>query len=190
MIAGNAIETPRLLLMSRNGGRTPNGVANSSDMVGRNLMDHPYLVAWGMSPKPTLPISRSADHLGYRRSVRGPFRRERGAFRVDIGNEGWNFVVRRRSEHDDARFHQRYEPEPKRQLGRGTRRLFGKALMDRLKRNLRINFAADSSSSRAPDPAIALRCPRTSPTVSAFRARKFPMMSPTIPGRGSSRPTK
>ena len=51
MVAGNAIETPRLLLMSRNGGKTPNGVANSSDMVGRNLMDHPYLVAWGMSDR-------------------------------------------------------------------------------------------------------------------------------------------
>ena len=59
VIAGNAIETPRLLLMSRNGGRTAKGVANSSDMVGRNLMDHPYYVAWGMSAKAALSISRS-----------------------------------------------------------------------------------------------------------------------------------
>jgi glucose dehydrogenase len=73
VIAANAIETPRLLLMSRNGGRTANGVANSSDMVGRNLMDHPYYVAWGLCD--------------------GPFRSKRGAFRVDIGNEGWNFVI-------------------------------------------------------------------------------------------------
>src|SRR5258705_13478044 len=47
VIAANGIETPRLLLMSKNGGRTAKGVANSSDMVGRNLMDHPYYVAGG-----------------------------------------------------------------------------------------------------------------------------------------------
>src|SRR6266481_3908552 len=52
VIAANAIETPRLLLMSKNGGRTNNGAANSSDMVGRNLMDHPYYVAWGLAPEP------------------------------------------------------------------------------------------------------------------------------------------
>jgi glucose dehydrogenase len=55
VIAANAIETARLLLMSKNGGRTINGVANSSDMVGRNLMDHPYYVAWGMAPKQLFP---------------------------------------------------------------------------------------------------------------------------------------
>ena len=46
VIAANAIETPRLLLMSKNGGTTINGVANSSGLVGRHLMDHPYYVAW------------------------------------------------------------------------------------------------------------------------------------------------
>ncbi len=55
VIAANAIETPRLLLMSNNGGRTARGVANRSDMVGRNLMDHPYYVVWGMSPKKIYP---------------------------------------------------------------------------------------------------------------------------------------
>src|SRR5262245_49833564 len=54
-IAANAIETPRLLLISTNGGRTPKGIANTSDMVGRNLMDHPYYVVWGMSPKQIYP---------------------------------------------------------------------------------------------------------------------------------------
>jgi len=40
VIAANAIETPRLLLASRSAA-TPDGVANRSDHVGRNLMDHP-----------------------------------------------------------------------------------------------------------------------------------------------------
>lgn len=39
VIACNALETPRLLLMSTDE-RNPNGIANSSDQVGRNMMDH------------------------------------------------------------------------------------------------------------------------------------------------------
>ena len=83
---------PRLLLMSKNSGRTARGVANRSDMVGRNLMDHPYLVAWGMSPKQIYPYRGPLITSGIGELCDGPFRRERAAFRVDIGNEGWNFV--------------------------------------------------------------------------------------------------
>jgi glucose dehydrogenase len=93
VIAANGIETPRLLLMSKNGGRTVNGVANSSDMVGRNLMDHPYYVAWGLTPKPVYSYRGPLITSGIGDLCDGPFRSKRGAFRVDIGNEGWNFVV-------------------------------------------------------------------------------------------------
>jgi choline dehydrogenase-like flavoprotein len=93
VIAANAIETPRLLLMSNNGGRTAQGVANKSGMVGRNLMDHPYYVAWGLSPQQVFPYRGPLITSGIGDLCDGPFRRERGAFRVDIGNEGWNFVV-------------------------------------------------------------------------------------------------
>lgn len=40
VLAANGIETPKLLLISTSE-KWPNGVANSSDQVGRNLMDHP-----------------------------------------------------------------------------------------------------------------------------------------------------
>jgi choline dehydrogenase-like flavoprotein len=93
VIAANGIETPRLLLMSRNGGRTVNGIANSSDMVGRNLMDHPYYVAWGLTPTPLYPYRGPLITSGIGDLCDGPFRNKRGAFRVDIGNEGWNFLV-------------------------------------------------------------------------------------------------
>lgn len=39
VIACNGIETPRLLLLAANE-RNPRGIANSSDQVGRNMMDH------------------------------------------------------------------------------------------------------------------------------------------------------
>jgi choline dehydrogenase-like flavoprotein len=97
VIAGNTIETPRLLLMSKNAGRTPNGVANRSGMVGRNLMDHPYLVTWGLMPDRdsdrAYPYRGPLSTAGIEDLRDGPFRRDRAAFRVEVGNEGWNFVV-------------------------------------------------------------------------------------------------
>jgi choline dehydrogenase-like flavoprotein len=44
VIACNGIETPKLLLLSKDA-RNPNGVANGSDQVGRNMMDQPKLIA-------------------------------------------------------------------------------------------------------------------------------------------------
>jgi choline dehydrogenase-like flavoprotein len=41
VIAANGMGTPRLMLMSESA-RFPNGLANSSGLVGRNLMLHPY----------------------------------------------------------------------------------------------------------------------------------------------------
>ena len=50
-VAGNSIETPRLLLMS-DSGRFPNGLANSSDQVGRNYMRHMTGSAYARFDKP------------------------------------------------------------------------------------------------------------------------------------------
>src|SRR5262245_12753248 len=55
VIAANAIETPRLLLMSKNATTSPKGVANGKDLVGRHLMDHPYYVVWGRTPNQVWP---------------------------------------------------------------------------------------------------------------------------------------
>ena len=94
VIAANSIETPRLLLMSKIGDRE-GAVANSTGLVGKNLMDHPYYVAWALMPKdrPIYPYRGPLSTAGIEDLRDGKFRRERGAFRVDIGNEGWNFVV-------------------------------------------------------------------------------------------------
>ena len=47
VVAGNAVETPRLLLMSTSN-RFPDGVANSSGLVGRNFMEHLGVFAFGL----------------------------------------------------------------------------------------------------------------------------------------------
>jgi choline dehydrogenase-like flavoprotein len=93
VIAANAIETARLLLMSKNAA-LPNGcVANRSGAIGHHLMDHPYYVAWGIAEKQLFPYRGPLITSGIADLCDGPFRDKRAAFRVDIGNEGWNFVV-------------------------------------------------------------------------------------------------
>src|SRR5271170_5909578 len=52
IIACNGIGTPRLLLNSASE-RFPNGLANSSGLVGKNLMFHPYAQVYGFVEQPT-----------------------------------------------------------------------------------------------------------------------------------------
>jgi choline dehydrogenase-like flavoprotein len=95
ILAGNAIETPRLLLMSKDE-RTPNGVANRRDgkgFVGKYLMDHPLYLAWALMPKPVWGYRGPLSTAGIEIARDGAFRRDRGAFRIEIGNEGWNFPI-------------------------------------------------------------------------------------------------
>ena len=51
IIACNGVGTPRLLLNSRSE-RFPDGLANSSGLVGRNLMFHPYAMVQGLFEEP------------------------------------------------------------------------------------------------------------------------------------------
>ena len=50
-VAGNALETPRLLLLSESA-KYPHGLANSSDQVGRNYTHHVINFVWGVFDKP------------------------------------------------------------------------------------------------------------------------------------------
>jgi len=50
-VAGNSIETARLLLLSESA-RFPNGLANGSDQLGRNYCHHMTSFVWGVFDKP------------------------------------------------------------------------------------------------------------------------------------------
>lgn len=94
IIAANGIETPRLLLMSNNEGRTPKGVANkSSGMVGCNLMDHPQFLSWGLLPVQVFPYRGPLVTSAIGDLCDGPFRDQRAAFRISLGNEAWSATV-------------------------------------------------------------------------------------------------
>lgn len=88
VLACNGIETPRLLLASRSE-TMPQGVANSSDQVGRNLMDHPIQLSWALSKDPVYPFRGPIATSGIENLRDGAFRKSRGAFRIEIGNDGW-----------------------------------------------------------------------------------------------------
>jgi glucose dehydrogenase len=156
VIAANAIETPRLLLMSNNGGRTAKGVANKSDMVGRNLMDHPYYVAWGMSPEKIYPYRGPLITSGIGDLCDGPFRRERAAFRVDIGNEGWNIVggdpnVTTLDFVNGLNKTRLNAPRERRDSPLGDEALFGKQLVDRLNEKFTQQFRCGFLIEQTPD---------------------------------------
>jgi glucose dehydrogenase len=93
VVAAHGVETPKLLLMSTNGGRTPQGVANASGQVGKNLMDHPLYLAWAATPQPVFGYRGPLSTSGIETVRDGAFRKDRAAFRIEIGNEGWNFPI-------------------------------------------------------------------------------------------------
>lgn len=85
IVAANGIESPRLLLLSTSD-KYPRGLANSTDMVGRHLMDHPSTsltfdadedVWLGRGPQSPSSINTMRD---------GPFRAEHSPYRLDFTN--------------------------------------------------------------------------------------------------------
>lgn len=94
VIAAHALETPKLLLNSVSP-NSPKGVANSSGQVGQALADHPVYLAWGLMPegKPLFPFRGPLSTSGIEDMRDGPFRSQRAAWLIEIGNEGWNWSV-------------------------------------------------------------------------------------------------
>jgi choline dehydrogenase-like flavoprotein len=91
VIAANAIEGPKLLLMSRSD-RVPNGVANSSDAVGRYLMDHPVQLTRALAPVAVWQRRGPQEVSAIHEMRDGDHRRQHGAFLMNVGNQGWEWA--------------------------------------------------------------------------------------------------
>jgi choline dehydrogenase-like flavoprotein len=145
ILAAHAIETPRLLLMSTNAGRTPRGVGNSSGMVGKNLMDHPLYLAWALAENPVFPYRGPLSTAGIENLRDGDFRRQRAAFRIEIGNEGWNFPIG----DPDATTIDFINGTNRSRLNPGKSPLFGSALINaynsKLSRQFRLGVLVEQS---------------------------------------------
>ncbi|MEU8763834.1 GMC family oxidoreductase [Streptomyces sp. NPDC048659] len=83
VLAAHAIENARLLLLS--------GLAGRSGQLGRNLMDHPVLLTWGLLPEGEDAGSyRGPGSVsGFEGFRTGEARRARAPFRVEFGTWGW-----------------------------------------------------------------------------------------------------
>ncbi|PVA09407.1 GMC family oxidoreductase [Pelagivirga sediminicola] len=87
VLAAHAVETPRLLLNSAQEG-AQNGIFNSSDQVGRNLMDHPSKLSWAETAEPVWPFRGPLSTSGIENLRDGDFRKDHAAFRIEIANDG------------------------------------------------------------------------------------------------------
>ncbi|MFC9330116.1 FAD-dependent oxidoreductase [Kitasatospora sp. NPDC057015] len=85
VLAAHAIENAKLLLLS--------GAAGSSGQVGRNLMDHPVLLTWGLMPQQVGPYRGPGSTSGFEDFRFGPARAVRAPFRIEIGNWGWTWAL-------------------------------------------------------------------------------------------------
>jgi glucose dehydrogenase len=85
IVAANGIESPRLLLLSATD-KFPAGLANSSDAVGRNLMDHPS-TSLTFDAEEALWLGRGPQSPSSINAMRdGTFRSQHAAYRLDFTN--------------------------------------------------------------------------------------------------------
>jgi choline dehydrogenase-like flavoprotein len=168
ILAANAIETPKIMLMA-NGGA---GVGNSSDMVGRNLMDHPIKLSYALSDEPVFGQRGPLSTAGIESTRQAATRGDHSAFRVEIGNDGWKFPI------GDPTFEFTAQPD-----GAGTfvqLREGGNALRDRWRDHVTREFRFGSLTEQLPNPenrivpdfanvdAIGIPRPRISFTIGRY----------------------
>lgn len=85
VLCANAIENPRLMLAS--------GLKSTSGLMGRNLMDHAYLLSWALLPE-VAGTMRGTNCTGGIVDLRGgSFRRQQASFSIDIHNDGWGWAT-------------------------------------------------------------------------------------------------
>lgn len=93
VIAANGLETPKILLMSADD-RNPNGVANnSSDQVGRNMMDHPQYTMNVTLPEPYWLGAGPVVNSGIMETSQGDFRSQHAGAYFRLNNFGRNRFV-------------------------------------------------------------------------------------------------
>ena len=85
VLAAYAVESPKLLLMSKSE-HAPNGVANSSDMVGRNLMDHTGISVSMLAKEDLWPGQGPTELLVYLNSRDGAFRKDYPSYKIKVRN--------------------------------------------------------------------------------------------------------
>ncbi|MCZ4072082.1 GMC oxidoreductase [Agrobacterium sp. LMR679] len=93
VLAAHAIENAKIMLNSFREVSNTYVPTASDSLIGKYLMDHPVYLAWGLTKEGEQafgyrgPLSTSGIETGRD----GEFRKDRAAWRIEIGNEGWNW---------------------------------------------------------------------------------------------------
>jgi len=85
VVAGGAVETARLLLLSKSA-RFPTGLANRSGLVGAYFMSHPSIDVTGRVQEHVYPYRTGFSTAMSRQFAVGPARRKRAAFFLEFLN--------------------------------------------------------------------------------------------------------
>lgn len=83
VLAAHAFENAKLMLVSGLGGPA----------AGRNIMDHPVMLTWGLAPQRLGTFRGPGSTSGIETLRGGAFRRRRAPFRVEFDNWGWNWAT-------------------------------------------------------------------------------------------------
>jgi choline dehydrogenase-like flavoprotein len=137
VLAAHAVENAKLMLSS--------DLGTEKDLIGRHLMDHPTLYAWGLSPRPVFPYRGPLSSSGIEELRAGPFRAEHAAFRFDIGNDGW----RAPAGHPDALVLR--QVLKLRRFGKALRNEIGAALAREVRMSLAVEQLPDAGNRVALD---------------------------------------
>lgn len=131
VLAGGAVENATLALAS--------GLCRSSQELGRNLMDHPYMMTWGRARDPLGPFRGPGSTSGIASFRDGCFRDQKAAFRLEIGNWGWNFAA----------------GAPQSDVARlvGQENLFGRELRERLYHDVQRQMRVGILVEQLPEPS-------------------------------------
>jgi choline dehydrogenase-like flavoprotein len=131
VLAAHAVENAKLMLAS--------GLGGANRLLGKNLMDHPCVYAWGLSGVPVGPFRGPPSTSGIDDLRGGAFRASQAAFRFDIGNDGWRATTA--------------APETTVAEAVTKRNLFGRKLhqhlADTLSRQVRVSLAVEQLPSTA-----------------------------------------
>lgn len=85
VLAANAVENARLMLAS--------DLHGSSNLMGRNLMDHAYLLTWGLMPQVVGTGRGPLCTSGIEDIRTGAYRSHHAAVRFSIHNDGWGWAT-------------------------------------------------------------------------------------------------
>jgi choline dehydrogenase-like flavoprotein len=125
ILAANAVENARLMLAS--------GLHSTSGLVGRNLMDHAYLLTWALMPEVAGAYRGPLCTSGIEDLRTGTFRRNQAAYRAGIHNDGWGWATASPYTDLDVLI------DLQNKFGRGLR----EALVSRLSRQVLIDYMVE-----------------------------------------------